>query len=100
MITDLLLLLLLFALLFGILKLVSAVSAHPSSSSSTPSTTTTSSSSSSTSSIDWQNGQLNLVTNRRPVTQQDLLERASTAGAEGGRFVGRHAESFSFGKHD
>ncbi|TKY89544.1 hypothetical protein EX895_001329 [Sporisorium graminicola] len=111
MITDLVLLLFLFGLLFAILKLVAfAQPPTPSSSSSAsanpaaPSTTTRTRPAAPTaaggSTVDWHTGQLNLKTNLRPVTQQDLLDKAAAAGADGGRFVSNHAESFSFGKKD
>ncbi|EST04489.1 hypothetical protein PSEUBRA_006227 [Kalmanozyma brasiliensis GHG001] len=104
MITDLILLAVLFAIIGGIIKLVSFVAPPP------PGTTKPSSATSGNSSavklggsgttLDWQHGQMNLKTNLRPVTQQDLLEKAEASGRDGGKFVTEHANSFSFGKKD
>ncbi|SJX64143.1 uncharacterized protein SRS1_14797 [Sporisorium reilianum f. sp. reilianum] len=102
MITDLILLLVLFALLFGLVKLVSLVQPPPptktttAGSAGTPSTPSSSTTSFGNNTIDWHTGQLNVKSSMRPVTQQDLLDKAAAAGADGGRFVAKHAESFSF----
>lgn len=103
MITDLILLLILFAILFGIVKLVS-LAAPPPASTKSPSASTGSSSGvklgSAGSTLDWQHGQVNLKTNMRPVTQQEILERADQTGRDGGKFMSDHASSFTFGKKD
>lgn len=89
MITDLILLIVLFALLFGIIKAVSLAS--PASQTKKPP------SSASGTTFDWQSGEVKLKTNLRPVTQQELLERAEQTGGEGGRFMTDHKKSFHFG---
>lgn len=91
MITDLILLLVLFGLLFGIFIFVSSIAPH----SSTPSSTKAKGVE-----VDWEHNELKLKTNLRPVTQQDLLENAEGRGRDGGKFMAQHAESFSFGKKD
>ena len=94
MITDIVLLGVLFGLLFGIIKLISVVSPL------TPSTASRPIHAAGGTTVDWQRGELNLKTNRRPVTQQELLDRAQQTGLEGGKFVTQHADSFSFGNKE
>lgn len=85
MITDLILLLVLLAMIGGILLLVTASSHAPSATTSRGSR------------IDWNKGEVQLKSNLRPVSQQDLLDQARSRGQDGGRYVAQHANSFSFG---
>lgn len=108
MITDVILLAFSFGLFYGLSKLIAkhhsssyaqkaaSYPSHSKSSAAASNASTTKLGSSGTT-IDWSTGEMKLKTNLRPVTQQDLLERAEQSGQDSGRFVAKHADSFHFG---
>lgn len=99
MITDVILLLILFGVIGGIFLLVS--SAAPSA----KSTNNVKGDGSAgvtglgrNASIDWEHNEFKLRTNMRPRTQEEILDSASEAGREGGKFMSDHKDAVSFGK--
>lgn len=54
----------------------------------------------SNSALDLQHNQFNLKTNARPLSQQELVDKAQARADAGRRYIAKHTDSLSFGKKD
>lgn len=52
------------------------------------------------SALDLQHNQFNLKTNARPLSQQELIDKAQVRADASRRYIAQHTDSMTFGKKD